>query len=69
VVAEPIDPAGATYTGSYTEAFGYQSVPFTTAVHIVAQGSDGSMLRLTFVAHITGTPSGTEISFDREQCG
>jgi len=72
LAAEPVAGAGPTYTGRYTEVFGFRlnqaNGSFTGAIEIVAKGSDGSKLRLSSLIHINQTAAGGEIAFEKARC-
>ena len=72
LVAEPVSGDGPTYTGRYTESFGYRQMlkngSFTWVIGVIAFGSDGSRLRLTSLIHINQSASGLEFSFEKVSC-
>jgi len=72
VVAEPTDGEGPTYTGTYTESFGFRLNPqngsFTWVIQIVLKGSDGSHLVMQDRVHINQSASGGQLEFEEEIC-
>jgi hypothetical protein len=70
--AEPSSGGGPIYTGHYTESFGYrlnaQNGSFTTTINFMADGSDGSRLRMVTLVHINQTASGEQVEFEQVKC-
>lgn len=69
VTFTPDDPSQPTYQGHETYAFHQTgnaiTLATTTTFHVRMRGTDGNWLDLRENAHLTLTPSGPAVSFDR----
>jgi hypothetical protein len=72
-VLTPADPALPSYSGHFTSRFdtntNADNGTATTNLNIHAVGSDGSLLNVHLVEHITITATGVVVSFDHLTCG
>jgi hypothetical protein len=71
-VAVPDDPSLPTFTGHFTQWFGENSnkknFTATFTFTVIGRGSDGSTIKFHETAHITVTPNGATVEFDKPSC-
>jgi hypothetical protein len=71
-VAVPDDPSLPTFTGHFTQRFGENTnqkiFTATFTFTVIGHGSDGSTIKFHETAHITVTPNGATMEFDKPSC-
>jgi hypothetical protein len=71
-VAVPDDPSFPTFTGHFTQWFGENSntanFATTFTFTVIGSGSDGSVLKFHETAHVSVTPNGATLEFDKPRC-
>jgi hypothetical protein len=69
VTFTPDEPDQITYEGHETfaisESSNSSSFTTTTTSHVRVKGTDGTFLTISEVAHLTGTPNGITVSFEK----